>query len=153
MKLLRVRRRLPRVQRCLLDGETISQFVSRISGCPRTHSMSVRPVRASYRLTIRSIRSRFSTGLPSAFFHPRRRQPGAHCVIDLMTYDESDRSRMSASGPANSRAEIMAVSSMMLFVVCGDPPAADLPEYCSTHAQPPGPGLPEQEPSVAITKS
>src|SRR5690606_18962409 len=48
-----------------------------------------------------------------------------------------------------------AVSSMRLWVVSGSPPliSFSVSPYLSTAAQPPGPGLPEQAPSVKISTS
>ena len=51
-----------------------------------------------------------------------------------------------------SSAEIAAINSMRLLVVCGSPPfnSFSTSPNCRIAPQPPGPGLPEQAPSVKI---
>src|SRR5512144_2608434 len=60
---------------------------------------------------------------------------------------------MSDGAFSASSAEIAAISSMRLLVVCCSPPFSSLRCWpdCKITPQPPGPGLPEQAPSVWIT--
>ena len=67
-----------------------------------------------------------------------------------MTYLESEYSSTTHGSFSASSAEITAVSSMRLLVVDSSPPEIifSAPLYSRIAAQPPGPGLPEQAPSV-----
>lgn len=94
-------------------------------------------------------RSTFCTGLPSAFFQPLRFQPGIHLVTELMTYCESHKiSRSSSASAVCSSRSRTALSSPMLLVPCGHPPAAHV-SPSTNHAHPAGPGLDREEPSAA----
>ena len=98
------------------------------------------------------IRSTLSTGLPSRFFQPFFFQPGIHFVTELMTYWESHRTRRSSSArPASavdSSRSRTALSSPMLLVPCGQPPARQV-SSSMYQAHPAGPGLPRADPSAA----
>ena len=67
-----------------------------------------------------------------------------------MTYLESDQSSTAQGSFSSSRAEMTAVSSMRLLVVEASPPESSFlwAPYIKMAPQPPGPGLPEQAPSV-----
>src|SRR5690606_32144669 len=72
----------------------------------------------------RSHRSRFFTAAPPEVFQPLRSQPAIHWVIPWRTYCESV-CRVTLHGSRSaSRAEIAAISSMRLLVVCGSPPTS-----------------------------
>ena len=115
---------------------------------PRTQTHST--AWAALTASSRSHRSRFRTGWRSAVRHPAAFQRGTHSVIPRWTYCESvDRrtrlGRVSAASPS-----IAAVNSMRLLVVSPTPPDSrrSLSRQRSSAAQPPGPGLPVQAPSV-----
>ncbi len=97
------------------------------------------------------------TGVPAAVFQPFFFQPGSHLVIELSiscesvtttTFDPSG----SARGPLSA-----ADSSIRLLVVSFSPPESSTFSEPSAGmtiaAQPPGPGLPEQAPSVQMAAS
>jgi len=97
------------------------------------------------------------TGLPAAVFQPLRFQPGSHAVIELSISCESVTMQALAPAGSERRPSSAAVSSMRLFVVCGSPPdnSTGAPPSGGTTiaAQPPGPGLPLQAPSVHTSAS
>ena len=77
--------------------------------------------------------------------------PGCDAVLDILAVSEMDST---PRREASSIAWITAVSSILLFVVWASPPLEYeiiLPSERVTYAQPPGPGLPEQPPSVKIS--
>ena len=77
---------------------------------------------------------------------PPRRQPGSHVVTQSIAYWLSVRMTIAWLGWARS-ASRMARSSISWLVVTGWPPLASVNPV--VQAQPPGPGLPKQAPSVA----
>src|SRR5579883_2360501 len=95
----------------------------------------------------------FATGSPAALRQFRRSQPSCQRVTPLRTYSLSvwritRQGRFSAS-----RALVAAVSSIRLLVVAGSPPESSrsTPRKRRIAAQPPGPGLGLQPPSVQIS--
>ena len=124
--------------------------------CPLTHwNFSVRPdfSSASTCSHSSSMRSRFRTSCPLAFFHPLSRHTGIHLVTELITYLESARIRRSSCvWPVALRTSMTAWSSARLFVDSSQPPAAQR-SSSMTHAQPAGPGLPKAEPSHATSST
>ena len=116
--------------------------------CPRTQCQCTSwRVRAA---SSRCHRSAFLTGVLSAVLQPLRFQPWIHSLMPFLTYSESVcRSTREGLFSASS-AEIAAISSMRLLVVAASPPQISLrcvPEI-RIAPQPPGPGFPEQAPSV-----
>ena len=96
------------------------------------------------------------TGSPPAVFQPLRFQPWIHLVIESSISCESVT--MQARLPAGSerRPSSAAVYSMRLLVVCGSPPESSTGSSLrgtTIAAQPPGPGLPLQAPSVQTSAS
>ena len=93
-----------------------------------------------------SHRSRFATGWRLEFFHPRLSQPSCQrSRKQFTTYVESltTSSRPSMAWTASKAAEI----SIRWLVVWAAQPDAKRPPG-TAQAQPPGPGFPEQAPSV-----
>ena len=79
-------------------------------------------------------------------------QPGSHDCMPFLTYWLSVWISSSSCRRAAVNAQITAINSMRLFVVLRSPPlrsAVCVPSV-ATNPQPPGPGLPRQEPSVQI---
>ena len=75
--------------------------------------------------------------------------PGGWCAI--LKYGEIEKQLSGGQAQTtNNRMELTAVSSMRLLVVVSSPPEIifSAPLYSRIAAQPPGPGLPEQAPSV-----
>ena len=105
----------------------------------------------SVRASRRSQRSGFRAGFLSAFFQPRAFQPLAQPFSrPSMTYLESDHRSTVQGSFKRDRASITAVSSIRLLVVSASPPESSrlwVP-YIRMAPHPPGPGLPEQAPSV-----
>src|SRR5690606_17001454 len=115
---------------------------------PLTHSNSTLRPASARSMSFSS--STFMTGLPSFFRQPLRFQPGIHLVTELMTYWLSQRMCRcwSASTAVASRRSRTALSSPMLLVPWGQPPARQV-SSSMYQAQPAGPGLPRAEPSAA----
>lgn len=109
---------------------------------------------ASSRSRSAAQRSAFNAGLPSAFFQFRARQPFAQPLdIPSATYLLSVVN-VTRQGSFNDRsASITPVNSIRLLVVARSPPlnSFSFSPYRSTAPHPPGPGLPEQAPSVNIS--
>src|SRR5690606_5033569 len=124
-----------------LARESASSLSSR-PACPLTHSTPSRPSSAALLSILQ--RSEWRTGDPSPFRQPRASQPGDHSTTPLTTYMESVRQW---TGPS-SVARATAISSIRWLVVDGSDPHRRRGPSSSTTAQPPGPGLPRQLPSV-----
>ena len=87
----------------------------------------------------------------SPFTQPLARQPLAQPLLSpSMTYLLSDHSSTTQGSRRASRAVMTAVSSMRLLVVWASPPESSFlcSPYIKMAPQPPGPGFPEQAPSV-----
>ena len=87
----------------------------------------------------------------SPFTQPRALQPLAQPFSRAsMTYLLSEYSSTAQGSFRASRAVITPVSSMRLLVVWASPPESSFlwGPYIKIAPQPPGPGLPEQAPSV-----
>ena len=90
-------------------------------------------------------------GLLSLFFQPFFCQPYTHPLVTASTRYLLSLVRMTRQGCFRALKPSMAASSSMrLLVVIGSPPESSfsIPLYRKTAPQPPGPGLPEQAPSV-----
>ena len=102
-------------------------------------------------------RSWFLTGVPAAVFQPLRFQPGSHFVIELSISCESVTTTTFEPSGSERRPSSAAVSSIRLLVVSFSPPESSIGSAPSAGmtiaAQPPGPGLPLQAPSVQMTAS
>src|SRR5690606_18945484 len=96
--------------------------------------------------------SRFFTGFLSAVFQPLRFQPCIQLWTPFLTYWLSVCSSTVQGRLRALSASMAAVSSILLLVVSCSPPhnSLVLSPYCRIAPQPPGPGLPEQAPSVWI---
>ena len=150
------------VARGLGDCEPVGPVVERLVGVPVARLVPAHPVpahggvAADLRLQRRS-RSWFLTGLPAAVFQPLRFQPGSHVVIEFSISCESVTMHALAASGSERRPSSAAVSSMRLFVVSGSPPESSTGSPPSggmtIAAQPPGPGLPLQAPSVHTSAS
>src|SRR5690554_3880313 len=94
--------------------------------------------------------SRFFTGFLSAVRQPFFFQPFIQLCTPFLTYWLSVCSSTSQARVSALSASMAAVSSMRLLVVSSAPPHSSLvlSPYCRMAPQPPGPGLPEQAPSV-----
>src|SRR3954469_5905321 len=97
-------------------------------------------------------RSWFLTGAPAAVFQPFFFQPWIHFVIESSSSVESVTMQTVAPAASERRPSSAAVYSMRLLVVCVSPPDSSTgsapPGPTTIAAQPPGPGLPLQAPSV-----
>ena len=90
-------------------------------------------------------------GFLSALTQPLARQPLAQPFSRAsMTYLESDQSSTIQGSRSASKAAMTPVSSIRLLVVWASPPESSFlnDPYIKIAPQPPGPGLPEQAPSV-----
>src|SRR5829696_4957933 len=98
-----------------------------------------------------SQRSRLTTCFLALVSQPRASQPCHHrSRKQLTTYVES---LSTSNGPSKARtASSTAWISIRWFVVWGDPPESCLPSWVA-QAHPPGPGLPEQAPSVQTERA
>src|SRR5215510_5624671 len=121
---------------------------SALPACPRTQCQRTRfgakAASSSFQI------STFLTGFLSAVRQPLRFQPWIHFMMPSRIYWLSVW-RWTRQGRLRAcKAEIAARSSMRLLVVWGSPPLSSF--WRSPKArmapQPPGPGLPEQAPSV-----
>ena len=94
----------------------------------------------------------FFTGFLSAVRQPLRFQPWIQPVTPPRTYCESVWRSTSLDCFSASSAMMAAVSSIRLLVVAAAPPDSSFswPRPRRMAPQPPGPGLPEQAPSVQI---
>src|SRR4051812_33116179 len=138
------------------DREPVRAVVERLVRVLGARLMAAHPVPADRRvrpISASSARTRswFLTGSPPAVFQPLRFQPWIHFVIESSIRRESVT--MHARLPAGSerRPSSAAVYSIRLLVVCGAPPESSTgspPPPTTIAAQPPGPGLPRQAPSV-----
>ena len=112
---------------------------------PFTQPNAMSP-RSTYRPTSGSHRSRLATGFLAEFVQPRSSQPcHQRSRKQLTTYVES---LTTSSGPSfASTASSAARISIRWLVLRASRPEANVVSS-SAQAQPPGPGLPEQAPSV-----
>src|SRR5690606_34670277 len=96
--------------------------------------------------------SRFFTGFLSAVRQPFFFQPCIQLCTPFLTYWLSVCSSTVQGRLRALSASMAAVSSILLLVVSCSPPQSSLvlSPYCRIAPQPPGPGLPEQAPSVWI---
>src|SRR5690606_11789210 len=94
--------------------------------------------------------SRFFTGFLSAVFQPFFFQPCIQLCTPFFTYWLSVWSSTLQGRLRALSASMAAVSAILLLVVSASPPFNSLvcPPYSRMAPQPPGPGLPEQAPSV-----
>src|SRR5215217_7007252 len=100
--------------------------------------------------------SRFFTGFLSAVFQPFFFQPCIQLCTPFLTYWLSVWISTAQDRLRALSASMAAVSSILLLVVRASPPFSSLvwPPYSRMAPQPPGPGLPEQAPSVwMVTES
>src|SRR3954452_6425052 len=122
-----------------------------LTQCQRTSAW--RAISASSAMT----RSWFLTGAPAAVFQPFFFQPWIHLVMESRRSVESVTMQTVAPAASDRSPSRAAVYSMRLLVVWPSPPdssTGSAPSGPTTiAAQPPGPGLPLQAPSVHTSAS
>ena len=122
-----------------------------LTQCQRTSAW--RAISSSSAMT----KSWFLTGWPAAVFQPFFFQPWTHLVMESSSSVESVTMQTVEPGASERRPSSAAVYSMRLLVVCPSPPdssTGSAPSAPTTiAAQPPGPGLPLQAPSVHTSAS
>ncbi len=123
--------------------------------CPRTQCQRTDSWRASSASSAWT-RSWFLTGSPPAVFQPLRFQPWIHLVIESSISRESVTMQTRLPAGSARRPSSAAVYSIRLLVVCGAWPESSKfswPAATTIAAQPPGPGLVRQAPSVQTRTS